>query len=166
MIELVPFSEEDFIIFKSWIHSAEELFQFAGPLIPYPVTDNDLRKYINMKDRKPFKVVLNATQESIGHCELNFSNKIPRLSRILIGEKDNRNKGVGEYIVQEMVALLFQDPKINKVDLNVFEWNTAAISCYEKVGFRIIQENTDKMIVNEKVWTRLNMVLERAQNNV
>ena len=48
MIELKPFTENDFPIFKSWIHSEEELFQFAGPIFTYPLTDEQLTKYIKM----------------------------------------------------------------------------------------------------------------------
>ena len=164
MIELAPFTEDDFEVFKSWIHSEEELFQFAGPLIPYPVSDDSLRDYIRMTDRKPLKVVLTSTQETIGHCELNFQNENPRLSRILVGNKELRGQKIGELIVREMVDLLFQDQNINKVDLNVFDWNKAAIRCYEKVGFKIVHENTDEMSVNGKVWTRLNMVLKREKS--
>lgn len=161
MIELKPFSENDFETFKSWIHSEEELFQFAGPLIPYPVTNDSLMKYIKMKDRKPLKVILSSTNETIGHCELNFMNGNNRLSRILIGNENLRGQGIGEQVVRKMVETLFLDEKVREVDLNVFSWNKAAIKCYEKVGFRIIHENTDEMNVNGKVWTRLNMVLER-----
>jgi|SRR5690554_370368 len=161
MITLKDFTKDDFETFKSWIHSEEELFQFAGPLIPYPVTNESLMKYIQMKDRKPLKVVLSSINETIGHCELNFMNGQNRLSRILIGNKDLRGQGIGEQVVRKMVETLFLNKNVHKVDLNVFSWNKAAIKCYEKVGFRIIHEKTDEMIVNDKVWTRLNMVLER-----
>ena len=72
MIELKPFTEKDFETFKSWIHGEEELFQFAGPLLTYPITDDQLHKYIRMSDKKPLKIVLKSTKEAIGHCELNF----------------------------------------------------------------------------------------------
>ena len=60
-----------------------------------------------------------------------------------------------------MVELLFLDRKVNEVDLNVFDWNKEAIRCYEKVGFEINTNKTDTMMVNNKVWTKLNMVLKR-----
>ncbi len=114
-----------------------------------------------MEDKKPFKVVLKETNETIGHCELNFENGNNRLSRILVGKKDLRGKKIGEQIVREMVKLLFQNPEINEVDLNTFDWNKAAINCYEKVGFKINQEKSDKMTVNGNEWTRINMSLKR-----
>ena len=60
-----------------------------------------------------------------------------------------------------MVKLFFQNPKINEVDLNTFDWNKAAIRCYEKVGFKINPEKSDKMTVNGNKWTKINMSLKR-----
>ncbi|UTW63610.1 GNAT family N-acetyltransferase [bacterium SCSIO 12741] len=163
MIELKPFTESDFETFKSWASSAEELFQFAGPIFTYPLDDEQLGNYLNMADKKPYKVVLTSTQETIGHCELNHENGNNRLSRIVVGKKELRGQKIGEQIVRQMVELLFQNPAIKEVDLNTFDWNKGAIRCYEKVGFRIIPENSDKMNVNGQEWTRINMVLKRSQ---
>ena len=161
MIEVKPFTENDFETFKSWIHNEEELFQFAGPIFSYPLTKEQLVNYIKMTDKRPLKVVLNSTNQTIGHCELNFENGNNRLSRILVGNKELRGQKIGEQIVIKMVDLLFQDQNINEVNLNVFDWNKGAIKCYEKVGFKINHDNRDEMNVNGKVWTRLNMVLKR-----
>lgn len=161
MITLAPFTENDFEVLKSWINNSEELFQFAGPIFTYPLTDDQLRAYIKMPSNKSFKVILNSTKETIGHCELNYENGNNRLSRILIGDKNLRGQKIGEQIVATMAELLFQNKNIKAVDLNVFSWNKAAVKCYEKVGFIINHEQTDDMTINGKVWTRLNMILKR-----
>jgi len=161
MIDLIEFAASDFEIFKSWINNEEELFQFAGPIFSFPLTDDQLVKYLNLTDIRPLKVVLQESKETIGHCEFNFENNIPRLSRILVGNKELRGRGIGQNIVKKMVEELFRDEAITKVDLNVFSWNTAAIKCYEKIGFRINHEITDEFQVNGLNWTRLNMELDR-----
>ena len=63
MIKLEPFTEQDFEQFKSWIANKEELLQFAGPIFDFPIDDKQLRSYINMTDKKPFKVILLSTNE-------------------------------------------------------------------------------------------------------
>lgn len=168
MIELKPFTEDDFETFKGWSNNAEELYQFAGPMFSFPLTDEQLRNYLNMEDKKPLKVVLKSTNETIGHCELNFENGNNRLSRILVGKKNLRGQKIGEQIVREMVNLFFQDPNIDEVDLNTFDWNKVAITCYEKVGFSINPEKSDIITVNGNQWTRINMSLkrEKAYNSV
>ena len=85
MIVLKEFTNSDFNTFISWCTSEEMITQFAGPIFTYPVTKNQLDNYLNDKSKKPFKVVLTKTQETIGHCELNFEEKeTPKLSRVLI----------------------------------------------------------------------------------
>lgn len=137
MIELVRFEEADFEKFKSWIGNQEELFQFAGPIFSYPVTDQQLLVYKNDPQRAAFKVVLSATSEAVGHCELNFENSLPRLSRILVGEKSMRGKGLGKLIVDKMLEQLFIYSDFEHADLNVFDWNIHAIRCYEQAGLTI-----------------------------
>ena len=72
MITLLPFEETDFDRFKSWIKSPEELLQFAGPYFTFPVTDEQLKKYIADLKRRPYKIISTETNNVIGHCELNF----------------------------------------------------------------------------------------------
>lgn len=160
MIKLLKFGEEDFQLLKSWIKSDEELIQFAGAIFSFPLTDEQLSKYINTNHFKPFKILLLETNEVIGHCELNFENGNRRLSRILIGNKNLRGKNIGEAVVKEMLNLLFDYPNTTQVDLNVFDWNKPAIRCYEKVGFSINQNNIKEVKVNGKTWKAINMVIK------
>lgn len=166
MIDFLPFTHRDFDTLNGWIKNKEELFQFAGPLFNYPLTNDQLLNYINCDDKKPFKVVLIETKETIGHCELNYENGNHRLSRILIGKEEHRSKKLGELIVRKMANLLFLDQKVNCIDLNVFDWNVRAIKCYEKVGFKINPEKTDHLMVYGVSWTRLNMQLNRKDYNM
>ncbi|WP_338792505.1 GNAT family protein [Bernardetia sp. MNP-M8] len=161
MIELKPFTKNDFETFKSWIKDEEQMIQFGGEMFIFPITDEQLESYINKKDIQPLKVVLQETGETIGHCELNYQEGNKRLSRILIGDEKWRGKKIGEQIVLQMVALFFEDETTKKVDLNVFDWKKGAVKCYENVGFRIKHDKTTLMKVGNKTWTRLNMELER-----
>lgn len=162
IITLKKFTESDFETLKSWIHNEEDLVQFSGPIFTYPLTDSQLKSYCKMQDKQPFKVVLSSTNETIGHCELNFENEFPRLSRILIGNPNLRGQKIGEKLVKKMADMLFIDKSVKKIDLNVYEWNTAAIHCYKKVGFYINENQKSEKIVNKKVWVTLNMILDRS----
>lgn len=161
LIKLEPFTESDFETFKSWVINKEELFQFAGSIFTFPISNEQLINYINMPDLRPYKVVLKATNENIGHCELNYEDGKNRLSRILIGKKELRGKKIGEQIVREMVKLLFENPEVKEVDLNAFDFNKGAIKCYEKVGFTINPKVSEKINVYGTYWIRINMILKR-----
>ncbi|MFT4779509.1 MAG: RimJ/RimL family protein N-acetyltransferase [Flavobacteriales bacterium] len=162
-ISLQPFNQDDFPRLKSWINTEAELFQFAGPLFSYPLTNNQLKAYLTMKERQPLKVILDDTQEIIGHCEFNFEEEKPVLSRILIGDESKRGNGIGEAIVIEMATHFFADVNIHEVYLYVFEWNKAAIACYQKVGFEVRPELTTYLSVGDERWTRLKMDLNRTR---
>lgn len=161
MIEFHPFTENDFDTLIRWNQTEEELVQFAGPIFTFPLTRDQLTNYIQSTSRTPLKVVLSSTNQTIGHCELNYENSIRRLSRILIGEKEWRGQNIGEHIVRKMVEVFFEDPLIKEVDLNVFDWNIPAQRCYKRVGFEFTDAETNQLIVNGKTWKTLNMILRR-----
>jgi len=165
MIKLIKFTEDDFETFKSWIKNEEELFQFAGSLFTFPITNQQLLSYIKNENLKPFKVILSKTNATIGHCELNFKNGNNRLSRILIGKKNLRGKKIGEKIVIKMCDILFEDISILEVDLNVFDWNKSAIKCYKNASFKISNSVTKELTVKGRTWARLNMILKREDYN-
>ena len=121
MIELYRFDEGDFERFKSWIKNQDELFQFAGPMFAFPLSDQQLNTYANDSRRIPYKIQL-IDNEVIGHCELNFENPLPRLSRILIADKNIRGNGLGQLVVNKMLEKLF-----NNIQLSHYQENTPNI---------------------------------------
>jgi RimJ/RimL family protein N-acetyltransferase len=161
VITLEKFEEEDFDRFISWIESEEELIQFAGPIFGFPLTRGQLLTYNAQSNRQAFRVRLNSTGQIIGHCELNFQNKLPRLSRILIGDKELRNKGLGRQIVRHMLDVIFSDPTVENADLSVFNWNQNAIASYKKVGFIINEGIETQMTVGTKTWIAVNMIINK-----
>jgi len=163
MIELQAFEEADFKRFISWIQSEEELVQFAGPAFNYPITAEQLSTYICDKRRKPYKICNVESGEIIGHCELNFQNPVPRLSRILIADPSYRNKGIGQKVVRIMLDIIFSSTSYNFVDLSVFDWNENAITCYQRIGFKITPDSETQMQVGSQTWKAFSMVLSREE---
>ena len=162
MIILEKFTQDDFDRFISWIKNEEQLIQFAGSLFKYPLSYEQLNNYLNQTKKTPYRIKLQETNEVIGHCELNFENEIPRLSRILIGDKKMRNKGLGKQVVRSMIEKIFSTTGYLAIDLSVFDWNHNAIACYQKLGFTIRPELQTSMVVSEKVWHAQNMILNKA----
>lgn len=161
MIHLQPFSKIDFERLISWVRTEKELIQFAGPIFSFPLTIKQLENYLASELREIFTIILNETGEAIGHCEFNFENDIPRISRVLIGNEQSRNRGVGTAVIRTMSAELFSNPVHTKIDLNVFAWNDRAIHCYEKLGFRIHKTTDFDQPIDGQIWENHNMVLTR-----
>jgi len=55
---------------------------------------------------------------------------------IIIGDKSEWNKGYGADILKTVMRYAFNELKLNRFELEVFNKNAAAISCYKKCGFK------------------------------
>jgi RimJ/RimL family protein N-acetyltransferase len=158
MIKLEPFTSRDFLRLINWMDSEKELVQFAGPIFSYPLTEKQLTEYLDKEELIPKRIVDIESEEIIGHCELNFLNEFPRLSRILIGNENYRGKGLGKQLVDLMIDEIQKVKSTEKVELRVFEWNKNALELYKKKGFIIQPESTFKFKYNkEELWTNLYM---------
>ncbi|GAA0323803.1 GNAT family protein [Oceanobacillus sp. FSL W7-1293] len=143
MIRLEYFSEKDFNLLISWIDSPEFLMQWAGPHFNYPLDLKQLNQYIkgaNEENSKVhiYKVVLNKTNETIGHISLNnidLKNRSARIGKVLLGDNNSRGKGIGQKMVTELLKIAFDNLSLHRVGLGVFDFNESAIKSYEKVGF-------------------------------
>ena len=162
MITLIRFEQSDFPRFKSWIGSEEDLLQFAGPYFSFPITDLQLEKYIQDPKRRIFKITDTATKEIIGHCELNFERNTPRLCRILIAKNSERNKGYGKSTVNALLKLLFIEDNYDTAELNVYDWNSHAIRCYEAAGFRINKNIISEVTIGHSTWKSVLMQISKS----
>jgi aminoglycoside 6'-N-acetyltransferase Ib len=55
-----------------------------------------------------------------------------------IGEANLLGQGLGTKLVRTLVETLFQDPSVTKVQTDPAPTNLRAIRCYQKAGFRIV----------------------------
>jgi RimJ/RimL family protein N-acetyltransferase len=156
---LQPFTPTDFERLIAWANTEEILMQIAGKNFTFPLTVEQLELYISDANRFPFKVVDTNTNNVIGHCEYFLMGDVSKLGRVIIGDENNRGKGFGEQIIRQLVQLSFAHPAISMVELNVYDWNIAAIRCYEKVGFTINPTKKHVHEVNGKTWVAINMII-------
>ena len=54
---------------------------------------------------------------------------------IMIGNSNNRNRGIGTFAVTEMLKHGFDDMNLHRIELEVLVSNSRAIHLYEKIGF-------------------------------
>ncbi|GAB3807101.1 GNAT family N-acetyltransferase [Virgibacillus kimchii] len=143
MVELKYFERTDFKQLIDWIDSPQFLLQWGGPAFSYPLTENQLEKYIenannDNSDTLVYKVVSNETGDVIGHISLgkiDRINKSARVGKVLVGDKNVRGKGIGKLLMKEILKVAFDELNLHRVSLGVFDFNVSAIACYEKAGF-------------------------------
>ncbi len=164
MIRLEKFTNKDFDRFISWIDNEKFMYQFAGPIFTFPVTESQLIDYTSDKNRKIYKVINQETDKVIGHGEINRideRNKNARLCRILVADKNDRNKGFGTMIIKELLKIGFEDFRLHRIDLGVFEFNKSAINCYEKCGFAIEGLLRESFVIDDEFLSIYNMSILR-----
>ncbi|MDG5471217.1 GNAT family protein [Jeotgalibacillus sp. ET6] len=144
MIELRFFNRSDFQQLISWIESPAFLMQWSGPGFRFPLNEQQLDDYVkeaNEYDSKAwiYTVVDEETGNAIGHISLgriDRENKSARVGKVLLGDKSVRGRGIGQQMITEILKIAFDKLDLHRVSLGVFDFNTSAITCYEKAGFK------------------------------
>ncbi len=160
MIKLEKFEKLDYDRLINWIDSEELMVIFSAQAFSFPITHQQIEKYIKNSDRIPYKVVDIKNDIVIGHAEfkkVDFINKSARICRVLVGDKAYRNKGYGTLIIKELVKIGFEKLKLHRIDLGVYDFNKQAIKCYQKCGFEIEGLLKDNIKFNDIYWSTYNM---------
>jgi RimJ/RimL family protein N-acetyltransferase len=160
MVELRKFETSDFDRFISWIPDEQFLIQTCGPLFKWPLDKAQLDKHLEQADvEKPtvyaFTAVIFPENTVIGHVEIvwiDYEKSNGMLGPVLIGESGLRGKGYGSKIVKLAVDFGFNSIGLDEIYLWVFDSNTAAIRCYEKIGFRKCQFKESISKPGSKSW--------------
>jgi len=166
MIELASFSSSDFDDFISWINNEELLVTIAGTAFSYPLSREQLQNYLALEKSHSFTIIDAEQNKKIGHAEIVLSGEgIYKIDKLIIGDKDNRGKGIGENVIIQLLKFSFHSLNARVVELNVFDWNIGGIKCYRKSGFILNDERSTNFQVGDKNWTALNMTISRTDWN-
>lgn len=77
----------------------------------------------------------------ISLVSIDYINQSAVLS-IMIGERENRGKGLGSFAIREMLWHAFRNMNLQRIELTVLQDNSRARHVYEKMGF--IYEGTKR----------------------
>jgi len=162
MIRLEKFNKNDYPDLIKWIDSEEILIQIAGRQMSFPVTEEQLDISQADKNRNAFSIVDIETGRSIGHCELYMLENSAKIDRLIIGDPSMKGKGLCGPIIKLLLVHGFNELNQEMIELNVFDWNTAAIRCYERAGFMKNPGKTMEFGVKEgKKWIAFNMYIDK-----
>ncbi|MFJ8353892.1 GNAT family N-acetyltransferase [Bacillus paramycoides] len=174
MIKLENFTRNDFKQLINWIDSKEFLIQWSGNAFTYPLNEQQLERYIESANCEnantfAFKVIDEETKNVIGHISLgqiDNVNKSARIGKVLVGDTNMRGRSIGKKMLKAVLYIAFNELKLHRVTLGVFDFNTSAITCYEKIGF--VKEGLlrDARRVGDTYWNLWEMsMLEYEWNN-
>ncbi|MFQ3544321.1 GNAT family protein [Halobacillus rhizosphaerae] len=167
MIELKYFDRSAFQQLIQWIDSPEFLLQWGGPQFEFPLDEEQLEVYLkgantNESDSLIYSVFLDEPGELIGHISLgkiDRNHKSARVGKVLVGAEEVRGQGIGQKMIEEILKIAFDELDLHRVSLNVFDFNYAAISCYEKSGFTKEGLLKDARKVGHHYWSLWEMAI-------
>ena len=172
MIRLEHFGPADFSQLIDWITDEHLLANWSGAMFRFPLTEEALDWYIantngsEAPEAYIYKAIDTETGAVVGHISLggiSHKNSAARISRVLVGHTAERGKGYCTAMVREVLRFAFEELKLHRVTLGVYDFNTPAIRCYQKAGFQI--EGTLRDVLkrpNGEYWSIVEMgILEK-----
>ncbi|MDO6658726.1 MULTISPECIES: GNAT family N-acetyltransferase [Bacillaceae] len=170
MIELKPFERADFDKLINWIETPEFLLQWGGPNFTFPLDEDQLGVYLKDANNDDSEVLIYSvfdreTETVIGHISLgkiDRGNNSARVGKVLVGDKSVRGKGIGKQMMTEILKVAFDELHLHRVSLGVFDFNSSAIACYEKAGFKKEGLLRESRKIGEEYWSLWEMsILEK-----
>lgn len=160
-MRLVSFRRDHFAALRAWVTSEREAVEWAGPDMPYPVTDEALETMLAESLRRPTIRqcwCLERKKEPIAHAQAarGDDRSVARLARIIVAP-DRRRTGAARLLLSRVMSELFADPDIRRLELNVFAHNHPAIELYSSLGFRADRSLDQEMRFGSETWTRMQM---------
>lgn len=140
MYRLRELEQKDIQIINSW-RANKEFIDCLGAPFRYINKEVDQKWYDNYmanRDKNIRCSIVNENDHIIGLISLTNIDRINQsaIFHIMIGNSDNREKGVGYFATNEMLKHAFFDMNFNRIELTVLESNKRAINLYDKIGFK------------------------------
>ncbi|HSN60249.1 MAG TPA: GNAT family protein [Ferruginibacter sp.] len=166
MIRLEYFEPKDIDQLIEWINTEELMTNWAGSLFSFPLTQKSMDWYLTKtndpesSDAFIYKVVDVDTEETVGHISLggiSKKNRSARISRVLIGSSQHKGKGYCKDMVRAVLKIGFEDLKLHRISLGVYDFNKAALKCYQSSGFTIEGVSREILLKNDKWWSLVEM---------
>lgn len=141
MIHLREITADDLPVFTKWRNDPELISCLESPF-RYINPETDLKwfdQYLGKRETNVRCAIChdNKSSQIIGSIGLLNIDSISRKADfyLMIGEKENREKGIGTAATKQMIRHAFSNMNLNRIQLTVLETNTEAYHVYEKVGF-------------------------------
>lgn len=139
-IQLAAVQREYLPQYIKWLNDWEiAQFLYPGVAVPFNL-DDETEWYENRRKQEGsfiFAILTLAENKLIGNCGLHhvdFKNRSATFG-IVIGDKDYWGNGYGTDATRTLLRFGFEELGLNRVELEVYDFNPRAIRAYEKAGF-------------------------------
>ncbi len=161
-VTLRPFERRDASVLAAWLSSREALGQTA-PDWRYPLQVSDIwRDYFSHDTGAE---VLKGISDGVmvGHLGLRVLHGTTGHLFHVVVAPDQRRQGYGRAMLEAVSRLAFVERGLHRLQLYVFEDNTAAIACYLRAGYRVEGRHRDHFRFGPRWLSTYSMALLQSE---
>lgn len=145
-VEIRPLKLQDVYEMQRWGKHTNPLFYDYN----FPdLNEYELREWYRSKTFRRSKLcfgVLNEENRLIGYLTIKDIRIFRRTAKLgIVFDPSNIDKGYGTETINTLLNYFFNEMKMRAMYLDVARHNTRAIRCYEKCGFRVVREYTERL---------------------
>lgn len=139
-VYLSPISSDDFETYTEWMNDSGVTDKLGNTWVLYDVEKEAEFLTNALKKEYHFAIVRYEGDLLLGNVSLFNLSPINQTADfgIFIGEESNRGQGYGTEAGRLILGFGFNVLNLNNIMLRTFDFNSAAIACYEKLGFKTI----------------------------
>lgn len=140
MFKLRELNGNDLNTINKWRNN-RDLIKNLGAPFRFIGLEVDKRWYENCMNNRSTTVrcaIVDESDQILGLVSLTSIDQLNQSAEfhIMIGDADNQGKGIGSFVVKEMLKHAFLNLNLQRVELTVLENNERAKHLYEKCGFQ------------------------------
>lgn len=140
-VRLGPIKKNYIDSFLKWFNDPE-IIQYLVMYRPMTRMEEEdwLEKLKDREDTIHLAITLpneDGSEKLIGNCgihRIDWKNRSAEIG-ITIGEKEYQNKGYGTEAIELLLEYGFNTVNLNRIELQVYDYNVRAIKTYKKIGF-------------------------------
>lgn len=143
-VDLRPCDAKAISELLGWVRGPDELFEWAGRSFSHPLDRAQLERHLAESGageepyRLPFTAVLPGAAEPVAYvelCQVEPAHAAATICRMIVAPHARR-RGVGTATTAAALVRAFDELRLHRVELRLFDTNQAALRLYERVGFR------------------------------
>ena len=137
-MEFRPFSQADIPPLLTWFQTPAELVQWGGPGRKFPLDEAQMLALLAETNgaHPARRIWAGDRQGTLAASASVLDWRQGTALRTMVGiAPDARGQGLAAPFIHQVLKTVFQDPSIERLELNVYTFNAAAIRLYDALGF-------------------------------
>ncbi|MCM3633512.1 GNAT family N-acetyltransferase [Paenibacillus camelliae] len=168
-IALREYRISDLDSISQWVNDPE-ITNTLSDVFLYPHSRNESETYLNVimegkSSTKSFVIAEKDSLEYIGQIDLfnfDWKNRFAVMA-IVIGKKEYLGKGYGSEAIRVLQKFAFEELNLNRIELDVYDYNARAYKCYLKCGFKEEGRMRQKLFKNGRYRDVIRMAILKEE---